>query len=299
MNTVNHSPFYTYAKDKTLIHGMYWLPKTNIKAIICLVHGLGGHIARFSQLAEDFCNCNIGLIGVDLRGHGKSFGKRGCVCSLNDYYNDISATLKYLKNNISDADIPVYLYGNSMGGPVSLKYAIKNKFLFSGVILTAPWFCLRKQPKGFSLFILKNINRIFPNVTISSGIKSKDFRSNPQMQAEAIKDSLVHKRISIRLLFLIYHLGLELILKEIEGFNLPTLIFHGESDMVTDINASKRYTENNYKNVEFISLPDTKHEIHVEAERKNVLKKIVSWIESIEQSKTKENHHKGIACINK
>ncbi len=298
MSNFNHSPFFTYAKDRTLIHGMYWIPKTNVRAIICLVHGLGGHIARFSKLAEDFCNNNIGLIGVDLRGHGKSHGKRGCVCSLNDYFNDISASLKYLKNNISAKGIPIYLYGNSMGGPVSLKYAIKNKAIFNGVILTAPWFCLRKQPKGFSLFMLKNINKIFPNVTISSGIKSKDFRSNPKMQDEARKDNLVHKRISIRLLFLIYHLGLELILKEIENFSLPTLIFHGESDRVTDINASKRYKENNFKNVEFISLPNTKHEIHVEEESGNVMRKIVSWINAHEIDAEMQNERKGIACIN-
>lgn len=298
MSKFNHSPFFTYAKDKTLIHGMYWFPKNDIKAVICLVHGLGGHVGRFSKLAEDFCKNNIGFIGVDLRGHGKSHGKRGCVFSLNDYFNDIKASLKYLNNNTPYKKVPIYLYGNSMGGPVSLKFAIENKNVFSGIILTAPWFSLKKQPKGLSLFILKNINKIFPNYTISSRIKSTSFRSDPQMQEEARKDSLVHKRISIRLLFLIYHLGMELVLKEIEDFELPTLIFHGEADNVTDINASKRYMNNNYQNVEFVSLPNTKHEIHVEKECVNVLKRIVEWIGENEKRKINEQEAKGIACIN-
>ncbi len=298
MCNFNHSPFYTYATDQTLIHGMYWTPKGDIKALICLVHGLGGHIARFSDLAIDFCNKNIGVIGVDLRGHGKSNGKRGCVCNLNDYYNDISACLKYLNNNTSLSNVPIYLYGNSMGGPVALKFAIGNKDLFKGVILTAPWFTLRKQPKGMSLFILRNINKIFPNFTISSKIKSEDFRSDPKLQQEARRDILVHKRISIRLLFLVYHLGLELILEKIEDFHLPTIIFHGESDSVTDINASKRYRDNNYSSVEFISLPNTKHEIHVEEVSANVIEKIVSWIDSVESSNNRKGQYNGVACIN-
>ncbi len=296
MSSFDHTHFYTYSKDKTLLHGMFWLPKTDVKAMICLVHGLGGHIARFSDLAIKLCENNIGLVGVDLRGHGNSYGKRGYVKSLQNLYDDVSASLKYAFQFIAK-DTPIYIYGNSMGGPVALNYAINHTDVFKGIILTAPWFTLYHQPKENTVSILKVINKAFPGFTLTSNVKSKDFRSNPQMQEEARVDLLVHKKISVRLLYMIYELGLELISKEIKGFNLPTIIFHGESDRVTDYKSTIQYYMNNKKHTTYISLPDTRHEIHVEPESENVLRKIVSWINENQMKGITNDHIKKMASI--
>ncbi|MCW3787172.1 alpha/beta hydrolase [Plebeiibacterium sediminum] len=295
MKCCDHSPFYTYSKDKTLIHGMYWLPSGNIKAVICLVHGLGGHIARFADFAHEFCKNKIGVIGVDLRGHGKSQGKRGDVKTLNEFYEDIKSSLKYLEQIVPE-NTPLYIYGNSMGGPVALKFAMENTDIFHGVILAAPWFTLYKQPEGIKLSVLRMISMIFPCATFSSGIKSGEFRSDPKKQQEAKSDVLAHKYISARLFSFIHDLGLDLVLNKANDFNLPTIIFHGNIDRVTDYKSSLKYKENNTENVEFVLLPNTKHEIHVEPERNNVLNKIVSWIESNEKYNHKNSQKLKEAC---
>ncbi len=296
MKNYNHSPFYIYSKDKTLLHGMYWLPTSNIKAVIYLVHGLGGHIARFSNFAEEFCKKNIGIIGIDLRGHGKSQGKRGDIKALNIFYEDIKSSLKYLLQIVQE-NTPLYIYGNSMGGPVALKFAMENKAVFKGVILAAPWFKLFKQPQGIKLTILRIISKLFPCATFSSGVKSDEFRSDPRMQKAARTDLLAHKYISARLFCFIYDLGLDLILNKSDDFSLPIIIFHGNTDKVTDYKSSIRYKENNVENVEFVLLPNTKHEIHVEPESENVLNKIVTWIDSNESINHQTSHKIKLACI--
>ena len=296
MKNCNHSPFYIYSKDKTLLHGMYWLPSGNVNAVIYLVHGLGGHMARFTKFAEGFCKKNIGVIGIDLRGHGKSQGKRGDIKALNYFYEDIVSSLRYLRQ-IVPKQTPLYIYGNSMGGPIALKFAMKNKDAFKGVILAAPWFTLYRQPHGIKLAVIRMISKVFPCATFSSGIKSGEFRSDPQMQKDARTDLLAHKNISARLFCFIYELGMDLILNNSHDFSLPIIIFHGNTDKVTDYKSSIQYKENNVENVEFVLLPNTKHEIHVEPESENVLNKIVLWINSNENINHKKSHSTKAACI--
>ena len=47
------------------------------KAVLFLVHGMGEHALRYAHVAEYFKNVNIITVAIDLRGHGRSQGKRG------------------------------------------------------------------------------------------------------------------------------------------------------------------------------------------------------------------------------
>ncbi|MFP4017382.1 MAG: alpha/beta hydrolase, partial [Halanaerobiales bacterium] len=58
-----------------------WSPAGESKAVICLVHGLGEHSERYSDLAQFFNRNNFSLFAIDLPGHGKSFGPRGHISS--------------------------------------------------------------------------------------------------------------------------------------------------------------------------------------------------------------------------
>ena len=277
MDNINHSSFYTYSKDNTLLHGMFWLPKEEIRAVICLVHGLGGHVARFGEVANFFCSKNIGFVGVDLRGHGKSHGKPGVIKNLQCFYDDIEQAVKYIKRFVGEK-VPMYVYGNSMGGPLALKMAIDNQDVFKGAILAAPWFKLVKQPGGLVLKMVKLMGVLMPNLTFSSGIKSENFRTSEEMQEKAKSDPLAHKQISARLFCKINHLGKSLL--NIGGANVrfPVIIFHGEKDRVTDIKSSIEFQSKYCSDTEFVPLSNARHEIHVEAESGFMLNRIVDWI---------------------
>ena len=49
------------------------------KAVMSLVHGFGEHCMRYVPMAEDLNAQGIAVVAIDLRGHGRSEGKRG-VC---------------------------------------------------------------------------------------------------------------------------------------------------------------------------------------------------------------------------
>ena len=45
-------------------------------AVVCLIHGIGEHAGRYDRIGEAFKKAGIAMVGMDLRGHGLSSGKR-------------------------------------------------------------------------------------------------------------------------------------------------------------------------------------------------------------------------------
>ena len=54
--------------------------------VICIVHGIGEFGGRFDRVAEAFRKQNMAVLAFDLRGHGKSLGKRGHCAPRKDVY---------------------------------------------------------------------------------------------------------------------------------------------------------------------------------------------------------------------
>src|SRR5687768_12588636 len=84
------------------------------KAIVCLVHGHGEHIGRYRHVGEALAKAGYMLLAFDLRGHGLSGGQRGHAPSYESLLDDIADFLSDAKRRYPD--VPVFLYGHSMGG---------------------------------------------------------------------------------------------------------------------------------------------------------------------------------------
>ena len=74
------------------LHGYRWsIP--NPVAVLNLVHGFGEHCGRYSELAEHLNEHGIEVIGVDLRGHGRTIGQRGVSRQYADIHGDVRALI--------------------------------------------------------------------------------------------------------------------------------------------------------------------------------------------------------------
>ena len=63
--------------------------------VICIVHGIGEYGGRFDRVAEAFREKNMAVLAFDLRGHGKSLGKRGHCAPRKDVLSDVSTLIEY------------------------------------------------------------------------------------------------------------------------------------------------------------------------------------------------------------
>lgn len=66
------------------IYYQYWLPDTEIKSVILIIHGLAEHSGRYMNIVNRFVPLGVAIYALDHIGHGKSDGLRGYVNRFSD-----------------------------------------------------------------------------------------------------------------------------------------------------------------------------------------------------------------------
>jgi alpha-beta hydrolase superfamily lysophospholipase len=85
------------------------------------------------EVAEHFCKLGYEVLMVDLRGFGYSGGPRGAAV-LEQLLKDVGVLLQQANPNL-----PLFLYGHSMGGLLVLTFTLLNpKLNIAGTIATSP-----------------------------------------------------------------------------------------------------------------------------------------------------------------
>ncbi len=115
------------------------------KAVLVMVHGLCEHLGRYDYFAQKMHEAGIGTYRFDHRGHGRSEGE----CAYYDDFNQILDDTNVVVDRAiaENPNIPVFLYGHSMGGYTVALYGVKypDKHL-AGIICNGG---LTADKKGF------------------------------------------------------------------------------------------------------------------------------------------------------
>ena len=110
---VDHLVFSLTSADGLKLFAQSWMPRGNPRAIINYVHGFKDHSDRFSHWAIKLTRVGFGVIAIDLRGHGRSEGRRGYADSFERYLQDVNALCNYSRR--SYPAVRHFLYGHSLG----------------------------------------------------------------------------------------------------------------------------------------------------------------------------------------
>lgn len=105
---------------------------------VVVVHGVLSNsytYNRFAGLVHEAANAEV--FTLDLRGHGQSSGTPGDIEYINQYVDDIADVIAAIKKDKPNGKI--VLAGHSMGGGISLRYAMnKQTPSVDGYLLVAP-----------------------------------------------------------------------------------------------------------------------------------------------------------------
>lgn len=110
----------------------YWLQATidTARGIIIFAHGVGGCKEAYLAIGQKLANKGIESILVDSRAHGES---DGYFCTYGFYESqDISKIVDYIQER--QPDLPIGVWGNSMGGSIANLALAKDKRLQFGII---------------------------------------------------------------------------------------------------------------------------------------------------------------------
>ncbi|MEQ1554680.1 MAG: alpha/beta fold hydrolase [Ferruginibacter sp.] len=135
---LTHKPvnYYFTVRDKHKIFA-YKFPKKSPKTII-LIHGVKSSAKDYLKTAGLLQQATQAEIyAIDLRGHGKSYGKSGDVNYINQYADDLADIVTSIRKKKPNGKI--IIAGHSMGGGITLRYAMTNyKEKVDGFLLFAP-----------------------------------------------------------------------------------------------------------------------------------------------------------------
>ncbi len=265
--------------DNLRIHAQKWTVQ-HPQAVLCIVHGLGEHLGRYTHVAEFFTQQNINVWAFDQRGHGRSEGKRGFSPNYELMLDEIARFLAQAR--AENPDTPLFLYGHSMGGNLVLQYTLDRQPELNGLIASAPLILPGFEPPKLLLQLARLSRSVYPQFTQPNGIEQKYLCRDKSVIEAYDNDPLVHDKISASLAVDSLDVGRQL--NNFQGtLPVPTLIMHGSADQITDSVATAAFAKRVNGEVTFKNWEGFYHELHNEPEQAEVLQYTLNWIQSLFQ----------------
>lgn len=258
--------------------GQYFTSDT-VKGVIILVHGMGEHSSRYAEFViPKLLEQGLSVITYDQFGHGKTAGKKGH----NPNFEAVLETVTTIAIKAKEifGNVPIFLYGHSMGGNVVLNYALRQEHNFKGIIATSPFLRIAFKAPAWKLTIGKLIQKIAPSMTMPNELNPDHLSRDSVAVNKYINDPLVHNKISPNYSLTFFETG-EWAIDNAQNLRTPTLVIHGTDDKITDHKASKTFVENTNGMANLALFKNGYHELHNDLEKEKFVETIISWISNV------------------
>lgn len=269
--------FSLTTNDGLKLYAKEWKPESDAKAVVVLVHGIGEHIGRYEHVAQRYVDANYIFRGFDLRGHGKSDGPRGHALSYDQLVNDIDQFIQMA--HTAYPDLPVFLYGHSLGGALVLYFAETCQSNLKGIIATSPGLAPTEPMPAITVAAGKLLTRIAPAFKIQNGLDLSGLARDPEVAEMYRKDPLVHPFISASLGTALLNNG-QYIVDHAPSFDLPLLLLQGSADRLVNVPKTAEFASNVPQNLlTYKVFPGFYHELHNEPQKDQVFEEMFKWLE--------------------
>jgi alpha-beta hydrolase superfamily lysophospholipase len=127
---------YTFTRPDIEL-ASYRIEHSNPKACIFIAHGMAEHSLRYEELAEVLYQAGYSVFMHDHRGHGNTPGMRGFFAETDGWskcVEDMAAHIDQIK--CTHPQIPMFLFGHSMGSFLSQEYLIRYSERVDAAILS-------------------------------------------------------------------------------------------------------------------------------------------------------------------
>src|SRR6476659_1369611 len=141
-----------------------WTPDSEPKGVVVLAHGYAEHARRYDHVAQRFGESGLITYALDLRGHGRSGGKRVYLRDISEYTDDFHTLV-----GIAAAEYPALrriVLGHSMGGGVVFTYGVEHPDDYAAMVLSGPAVYAQDAVSSVMISVAKVIGSILPGLPV-------------------------------------------------------------------------------------------------------------------------------------
>lgn len=249
------------------------------RAVVLLQHGFGEYaqrfVERYSRLIPRLLNAGVSVYAFDMRGHGRSPGRRA-VTDLGRAVDEHLAARRRLREN----SLPVFVLGHSLGGLVTVASVARDQSGLSGVILSSPF--LRKEAPAWKRLLVNALAAVAPTLLAPEKPLELSGLSRIPEELELVKnDPLIYRGRASMLLAATALKLLEANPSLYPEWRVPTLVLHGTADTYTDPEGSREFFKAIASEDKTLHIVEGGyHELLNDTDRDETLRVLLTWLES-------------------
>ncbi|MFD3448716.1 alpha/beta hydrolase [Microbacteriaceae bacterium 4G12] len=166
----------------------------NAKAVMIMVHGAMEYHGRYGALGDLWTHNGFHVVMGDLPGHGMASRKRGHIDQFDEYIEEVKLWVKEAQRY----QLPIFLFGHSMGGLVVIRLLQETRMNVQGVILSSPCLGVQSAPSAPLRALSKVLNIVAPKMQFTSPLTVEMATNNREIQDSMENDSLYLRKVSVR-----------------------------------------------------------------------------------------------------
>jgi alpha-beta hydrolase superfamily lysophospholipase len=182
-------PLYSYVTSAEGAEGA-------ARGVVVLIHGYADYGGRYARVADAWAAKGLTTVAVDLRGHGRSGGRRGFCDRFSEYLDDVAEMMELVRQRAPGA--PRVLFGHSIGGLVAASAAIADPAPWRALVLSAPYFGVAMDVPAAKILAGKVVSRLIPTLGLPSGLKGADMTHDAAIARAYDADPLCFKDANAR-----------------------------------------------------------------------------------------------------
>ena len=298
---------YDVQGKNALLKGNIYIPETEIKGIVLIVHGMAEHRKRYNVFCNFLADNGFITYVYDQLGHGETAGSIENLGYMDDKDNleamleDVYIVNKSLQKDFNKENkLKFYLLGHSMGSFISQRYTQVYPDTIDGLILSGS--SITKSPLYFFGRLFSKVIVLFKgrkyrsklldtlsfgayNNKIDKPKTSFDWLSvNEENVRNYINDEYCGTIFSASYFYDLMKM-FKKINKNFKSINkdLPIYIFGGSDDPVSSmgkglIRLNKKYLQNGQNDVELMLYNGLRHETLLEENYQEIHKNVLNWL---------------------
>ena len=264
------------ASDGLLLYTQSWCAAYP-KATIVLIHGISEHSTRYRHVGEYWAAHGYTVHTMDLRGHGRSPGKRILVRQIEEHSHDVGTLLTWARQQAPT--LPLFLFGHSMGGLIVTYYTLTQSPDLAGVILSGPALKLNGA-SPLLVAIGRIIAKVYPTFPMSTIDTTGISRDAAVVLANKADPLIYHDGVPAATALAMVK-AVAYVQTHWSAFHWPLLILQGTADRIVNPAGSQQFYAQAGSADKTLKLYDGfYHELLNEPEKEQVMADIVAWLDN-------------------